>query len=185
MASPYCTYNQLVKTGQVVSLESVKTWLKMDGITEDDMLINDLIKACSLELENNGSRLVLGSTTFEMYMDYFPEIIVIDRFPVTALTTVEYIAAGGSSYSTLASTEYNVDLTGGRIEIITAPGIEEQVNAVKVTFTAGYTEDTCPADVILALRLRLAGRYGNREDYCQKFTMAAEFITAGAGKWRL
>lgn len=185
MSIPF-SYTEVSKTTPVVSLSQAKKWMKVDDdITEDDDLIAELIKAASREIENNGSRLVLGVTSYELYMDSFPSVINIDKHPLITLGFVQYIAPGDLTYTTLAATKYTFDASGGRIEMLEIPSIEPQINAVKVTFSAGYTDKTCPEDLMVALRLKMTKMYQNREDRAERYMNVSDQLTYSNGRFKI
>lgn len=87
------------------------------------------------------------------------EVVFLSLRPVSSITSVEERRRSDTEYSELATSKYALD--GHRLVRLDSlfwDGI------VKVTYSGGYTETTCPADVRLALLKQaafLTARTGN------------------------
>ena len=114
------------------------------NITIEDGLILSYIKSAGQTLEGKTNR-VIGTSTFVGWLDNWPlndygdSMITINKNPVTAITSVEYYNEA-NILTTLASSTYSVDTVGkpARIWLTSTPDIKERVNAIKITFVAGY-----------------------------------------------
>lgn len=142
------------------------------NITESahDTLITELIKAARRAAEARTNRAFI-TQTWELYLDDFPcsDEIEIPLPPLQEVSSVQYIAPGGSSYSTLATTEYEVDTKAqpGRIRLADGkawPSTKEALNAVKITFIAGYGDagSNVPSELMIGMKLLVAHYYDNR-----------------------
>lgn len=139
---------------------------------EDDTLIESKIKTATLFLEKQ-MQVTMGEKVYELYLDDIPddEIIRLPYPPVTSLDKIEYYPDGNTS----SMSEF--DLTKTILDDVSKPAEvhlssdeswmthEEIVNAIKVTFTAGYdSASDIPENWKDAVKLVLAHLYYNRGD---------------------
>lgn len=128
-----------------VSLQEVKEFLKVDDINSDAEILS-LIGAATDHAEALCNRPFINRE-FQATFDSFPRCIELNQTPVQSVDLVEYVDTNGAT-QTLVATEYQVDL-GNRFRkarIVEAynktyPSTRVQMNAVTVTFTAGYGAD--------------------------------------------
>jgi uncharacterized phiE125 gp8 family phage protein len=125
-----------------ITVAQAKVHLNMpDAVTKFDSAIENAIKSARGYIEAHTWQ-VLNDTTFKLYLDEFPELIEISKTPLIEVSSIEYVDSDGVT-QTLSSSEYRVDLVGGRIEPDqTFPATKSVINAVTVTFKAGYIEDS-------------------------------------------
>lgn len=103
-----------------------------------------------------------------------PNTVWLALSPVTTLTTVEEKArASGATWTALASTAY--ELIGTRRLTKLSGNFED---LVRVTYTGGYTDLTCPADIANAL-LAQAKFLASRLD-SQKIALSQQAFEAGS-----
>jgi uncharacterized phiE125 gp8 family phage protein len=106
------------------------------------------------------------------YLDYFPGVdyFEIPIYPVTGVTKVEYFATDAAVYSELASSKYIFDDSRIPPRVYLAPGeswpdTDDRVNAVKVTFNAGFnTASDVPETWKRAVKLALTNFHEHRGD---------------------
>ncbi len=125
-----------------VSLDEVKKFLRVKGQAED-VLINGLISACTKMVELEIGRSLITRTLVDRRR-CFPacRIIELEFPPLISVTSITYLDGAGSS-QTLSSSKYSVDTSSspGRIELNkgeTWPTTYDKINAVTITYTAGY-----------------------------------------------
>ena len=149
-----------------ISLTEAKLHLKMDDITTDDTLITSLIKAARMYCEqycNAG----FVTQTWEYYLDRFPRVIELNKFPISAISIKYYDK--DNVEQTLASTVYSVDMIDSPTRITlgenqTWPEIEGKLNAIKITATVGFgAAADVPDDIKAAILLMVGNLYANRE----------------------
>lgn len=100
-----------------------------------------------------------GSTGYEIFLP-MPPLVSVD--------SIQYIDESGA-LQTLASTEYKVDSFSEPARITPAygktwPGTRNEINAVLVTFTCGYSTDTVPEGIKAWIKIRVASTYEFREE---------------------
>jgi len=95
-------------------------------------------------------------------------VIRLPKSPLRSVVSVQYVDTGGNP-QTLDPSRYLTDLVGQPGRIAPAYGTfwpitRRQINAVTVTFTAGYADagKDCPDDVKLAVKQIVALKYQNR-----------------------
>lgn len=147
-----------------VSLAEAKEHLNEKGNSHDARIVS-LISSVRSEYEaENG--LALCTQTLEMRMDCFPDVIELARTPVQSIVSIQYVDTA-SAAQTLAAATYNADLmsTPARIEAAydtSWPATRRQMNAVTVTFIAGYTEGMAPYEDQQNILRLVAWEFENR-----------------------
>lgn len=132
-------------TSWPISLAEAKRALDLGDTTTEDTEINELIPVAVEMVEEDTQRSICNQT-WQLTMDYFPDVIELRRPPVTAVSSVQYIDED-SVTQTFAASNYDVDTTSAPGRIILSdssvgwPTINDEPNAVIVTFTAGYGSD--------------------------------------------
>lgn len=131
-----------------VSLESFKLHAHIDGNDENESLETFIAAATRTGQQRLDKQFC--TATLRLSMDAFPtatrhnteSAIYVPRAPLQSVSSISYVASDGTA-TTMASTDYVVDTYSqpGRItprygDVWPTP--REQVNAVTVTFAAGY-----------------------------------------------
>lgn len=153
-----------------ITLAEGKAHLRVT-VTDEDTLINSLIVAARSRAETFLRR-ALMTQTWDYVLDCFPAwAIEVPRPPLAVLTSVKYLEASAGVLTTLAASEYRVDLSSqpGRVtpEIGKVwPVTYDVINAVTVRFDAGYTSAAnVPQEIKQAMLLLLAAWFENRSDF--------------------
>jgi len=131
-------------TIEPVTLAELKTYMRMDSTAYDTMLTS-YITACREAVERHTGRTFI-STTYELYLDEFPSdngYIELIYPPVQSVSSIYYNQESDGVLTLLASTKYTTDLVSLYPRIEPAydedwPDTRAMVNAVKVTYVAGY-----------------------------------------------
>lgn len=151
-----------------VTLDEAKAHLNILS-AEDDLLIGFLIGVATEQAEEITNRQLMRST-YEMTMDILPDRFEIKKPPLHAVEKIEYIPDGLSSYVLLDPSMYMVDTTVEPGVVIrrndaTYPAISWMVNAVRVTFTAGYADAaSVPKSIKQWMLIRIATLFEHREE---------------------
>lgn len=154
-----------------LSTTEAKLHLRVE-VSDDDTLIASIIKAARVAIENyTGLKLV--TQTIVEYFDAFPQSgpLNLSFYPVQSLTSITYTDTDGAT-QTWSNTLYDLDKNGpyqfGPARIAPAysetyPTTRDEINAVTVTYVAGYGAATAVPDVVkAAMRLLIADMYENR-----------------------
>lgn len=163
-----------------VSLAEAKLHLRVDDdITSDDTLISALISAARQKVEIE-TRRALVTQTQVLKMDRFPSgesaVIELPNPPLQSVSAVQYVDQNGDT-QTLAAADYIVDTASEPARITPAyntfwPLTRAQINAVTVTFVAGYAPGSgsptdyaanVPQALKAAIKLLVGHWYENRE----------------------
>lgn len=142
---------------------------------DDDTLIEQLIHAATDEVETRCQR-TLCQTTWALTLDAFPEGgIKLPMPPILSVSSIVYFDSTGAQL-TLNPADYIVDTASEPGWVWLAPGktwpaTQDRINAVTVTYTAGYLaggtaqqqRDAVPKDLRAWLLIRVATLYENRE----------------------
>lgn len=133
-------------------------------VTEDDDLAR-LITAAREYCEKYTGK-AFATQTLELYLDAFPDTIVLPCPPLQSVTSIKYKDSAGTE-TTVATADYIVDTDGWTARIVPAYGVSwptftaYPVNPIKVQYVAGYT--TIPAAIKQAMLLLIGHWYANRE----------------------
>lgn len=153
-------------TVEPVTLTEAKLHSRVDG-SDDDDLIEMMISSARQHAEQITER-ALAPTTFCLYLDAFPEDgIRIPRPPVTAITSVQYVDTAGD-LQTMDAGDYSLDDAQEPSWLLLSygeswPNTLDVANAVRVTYTAGYSAADCPAQVKSFILAAVASMYKQRE----------------------
>lgn len=138
---------------------------------DDDALITRQIVAARQWVEHYTQR-QLVTATWHLSLDRFPtcneRIIELPKPPAVSVTSIMYYDESGDS-QTLASSKYILDSDSEPARIAEAPNqtwpsAQPRINAVTVTYTAGYGgEGDVPAALKAAMLLLIGHYYENRE----------------------
>lgn len=135
--------------------------------TADDGYIATLIVAARMHLDGDKGvlRRALSPQTWELVLDRFPDDILVPLPPLRTVDIVSYTGEDGVQ-QTLAPDQYTVDNVNEPGWVIAGkngwPKTGDYVNAINVTFTAGY--DVVPAPIKAAMLFMIGHLYENRED---------------------
>lgn len=151
-----------------VILVEVKKHCREDD-TGQDQLLAALVQAAREKVEGDTGRQLVSATVRERF-DCFPEDgpIRLSLAPVQSVTSVAYVDADGDS-QTLDAADYRVDAESEPARIEPAygeawPAAQEVVNAVTVTYLAGWaTAAAVPQSLKQAILLLVGHWYANRE----------------------
>jgi uncharacterized phiE125 gp8 family phage protein len=156
-----------------VTVAEAKAQCRVD-ISDDDTLIEAMIKAASDRCEQYTGRVVMHQH-WELALDEFPDAIELTRPPVTAVSFVKYIDSAGIE-QTMSSGDYYLDKASdfGSAYIVPAyggswPTPRTQANAVTVRFTCGHSSASdVPPAIKQWILLMVAAMYEYREAYTEK-----------------
>lgn len=128
-----------------ISLADAKAQCRVDG-TADDALLTILISSACEYLSAYLSR-SLSEQTWKLTLDAFRDEMLLPMGPVTSVGSVKYADPAGDIQT--LSTGYNIDLASDPQRVVLAttsawPAISAEINAVEITFTAGYSSLPVP-----------------------------------------
>lgn len=147
-----------------VSVAEQKAHMRVEH-SDDDTLIGGLISAAREHLEDE-LVCAIALANWTLTLDEFPTSEVrLDMAPVTAIAAVEYDDLAEGIQQTLPADEYYLDNSQRRspawlLPVLAWPGTYETANAVRITFTAGYS--TVPPPLVIAIKMLASEWYDNR-----------------------
>lgn len=149
-----------------VSRAEAKLHCRIDAdFTDDDTYLDALVTAARTMCEREIGQAFV-SQTWKMSIDWFPDWeIRIPIVPLVSVSSIVYTDIDGAN-QTLSAASYEVDVASQPGRITPAygeswPAVRNVINAVRITFIAGYT--TVPETVKLAIKLLVGQWYENRE----------------------
>ena len=157
-------------TATPVSLAEAKAHLRVDT-SDEDALVTALIQAATEYAQAYTSRRLM-TTVFDYTLDSFPStgVICLPEPPLQSVASVTYIDTNGDS-QTWSSSLYTVktDEILGTIRPAyneDFPSTRDEVDAVTVSFTAGYADAaSVPSTIKSAMLLLIGHLYENRESF--------------------
>lgn len=178
-----------VPASEPITLSEAKNYLKVeDSYTDDDTLITAIITSVRQYIETYLTTALITQTIEEKW-DYIDvrNYQVRQNFnlgvnPVQSVTSITYIDTDGDS-QTWSASEYVVDTHRqvARIGIkngYTWPSIQDEINALTVTYVAGYGDagSDVPGNILQAMRYLIAAYYENRTDHLATLPTASRVI---------
>lgn len=171
-------------TIEPLTLSEATAHLRVDS--DDDMLlVESLITAARIYCENKTNRQFINAT-YKLSLDQFPVwndcrprrgesfaelggVIRVPRPRLQSVTSITYVDLNGDT-QTLSTSNYTVDTQSEPGRIVPAynsfwPGTRTQVNAVVVTYVAGFGANatSVPESIKAAMKLIIGHLYENRE----------------------
>lgn len=124
-----------------VTVNELRTALDLDD-SADDAELQRLLNTAVADVEKDSLRALL-TQTWVLKMDHFPLVIELRRCPVASVSSITYVT--DSVTTTLSASLYQTDLNSEPARITPAYGEiwpthdSDTLNAITVTFVAGYT----------------------------------------------
>lgn len=156
--------------------------------SDDDTYIAALVGSVTDHLEAPAGilRVCLLRQTWQLPMSGFPLAgILLPLEPILAVTSIEYIAEGATTWSTFAADQwewFTNDLGSWIVPVDGAdwPATANRATAVRITFDAGHAKQAdVPQSIVHAARLLVAHFYENREETVLGVT--AQTLPMGVG----
>lgn len=158
-----------------VTVDEVKAHCRIEHSFDDDVYLPALIKAARMFAEDYTDRAFI-TQTWAYKLDEFPcssfenpyAAIVLPRARAIAISSIAYVDEDGTT-QTLSSSLYQVDTSSEPARVIPAwgetwPDTRSQLNAVTITYTAGYgAAAAVPENIKLAIKFLVGQWYENRE----------------------
>lgn len=172
-----------------LTLPEVLTHLREDAGVQDAYL-TALISVAREACEDRTERTLI-ETPLLLTLDGFPEVIELRRPPVLSVQSVSYIDPAGVQ-QTLDPADYLLDRVSEPGYLVPAPGkawpeTQDHINAVTVTYKAGY--GGAAADVPRPLRqwmlLAIGDMYAMRNASSEKPRVPNEFADALLSPYRI
>lgn len=147
-----------------VTLSEAREHLRNEGLTADDDYITALITVARKWVENYTSRALI-TQTWKQSWDYVPENACFELAinPLVSISAFTYYDENGSQQN---YTTYQTDTQSDVVKLVpnvstTFPSIElGRVNAIEVTFVAGYgAASAVPDDIKHAIKILIAYFY--------------------------
>lgn len=146
----------------VVSLAAAKAHLRVDHSSEDDLIV-ELVKTAG-EVVEEYTGLYLASSGWKLYADCFEEVMRAYIGPKASVSSIQYWDTA-NVLQTVDTANYYVDNASYPVRIQFDPDptdVDDRVNAVQITGTAGYA--TVPSALKQAMLLIIGHLYEHRKD---------------------
>lgn len=171
-----------------LTVAEAKAHLRVDHSTEDTLIGAYITAARQLAEAILGRQLI--TATRRIYLDEFPwddACPILLPYPkIQAVSEVSYVDSAGDT-QVWASSKYQVDAVAEPGRLVPAHGQQwpvtrEQLNAVTITYTCGYGDDSTdiPENIRSAIRIITAELYKEREDSApislQRVPLSAKYL---------
>ena len=178
-------------TTEPVTLQEAKEYLRL-GDSTDERILQNFIETARMAAEDHMGRAIMPQTLsyftdaydeladplFEgfrtaPYLNYYKNYITLPRPPVVSVTSVSTFNDSDTE-TTMSSSKYYVDNVREPARIVlrlgeTFPTALRVANAIKVVYTAGYTNAfTVPAPIKIGILEHVAHLYENRGDMMEE-----------------
>lgn len=177
-------FDELLDDSLVISVQDLKDYLRVDSNIDDTML-EAFINAATSQIEARLNRpLRLQRWIYNIdYSDLTLGLIYVNKAPVVSVDSIDYYDSN-NTLQTLSSTNYFTSLSSNpcKIKVMSLPNIYNRLDAVKITFTAGYSSvNEIPKDIKQALKFMCGHWYENRQDaitgtIAQDMPMSSQFL---------
>ena len=150
-------------TTEPLTLSEVKSHLRIDG-NYDDALLNSCITSARMFFESQ-CEISIASQELLLALDSFDDIVYLPRGPVQSVEDISY---SDTQNNTQTLADWIEDLVSNPARITPAfsqswPATAEVVNAVQVSYTAGYsTAELVPKLLKSGMLFYVAHLYENR-----------------------
>jgi len=155
-----------------------------------DAYVTSLITAARTACEERIERTLI-STEWKLTLDSFPDAIVLHRPPVISVASVKYLDAEGVE-QTLDPADYLLDSVSEPGYLVPAPGkawpdTQDRINAVTVTYTAGYgvTAASVPKPLTQWILLAIGEMYAVRNRSGERPAVPHQFADALLDTYRI
>jgi uncharacterized phiE125 gp8 family phage protein len=151
---------------ELLTAGDIYAHLRIEYDAEDPTYLLSLAQAARAWVEDR-AWMAIGEQVWESFWDHFPEgYLELAPGPLLSVASVTYVDTDGASV-VLDPTEYRVDDVSfpGRIYPVSSwpATLDGRENAVRVNYSAGYTQQTIPPQLIHAMRLLVGHFHENRE----------------------
>jgi len=155
-------------SSEPVTLTEAKEHLRVDGSLED-AYITSLIKAARSYAENYCG-ITLFTTSYKQIDNEFADSTIQLFRPVIQADPVVKYYDTDNTLQTVDAADYTIDYLNGILYNADGwPGTYNRLNAVEITYDAGYTTvSEIPIDIVYAIKILIGSMYEHRED--GKFT---------------
>lgn len=162
------SYYELVSdTGnEPITLQLAQDQLRVNS-DDDQELIDHYISSARTMFETD-TDYVLTNQQYTLHLSEWTDEIVLEKYPISSVDSIKYYDEAGVQ-QTLSTTYYNVGNDARRTVIGLNDGFDfpdlqaGKQDAIQVTFTAGYADETTvPKDIKQALLLMITHFYDNR-----------------------
>lgn len=136
-------------------------------ITDDDALVDGFITAARVILENDTKRAFV-TQTWDYYLYGFCDVMILPFGKIQSVSAITYTDENGAT-QTLSASVYTVDTYRDPGRVVLAydqawPSTRDEINAVKITYVAGYgAASSVPQPIKTAVSLFASHLYENRE----------------------
>lgn len=167
---------QTPPNGLPLTLEQVKTHLRIDGAAED-ALLTALIGAATEHVQNMTNRQLMRAT-YRLFLDRLPTSVPLPRPPFAAIKTISatdeaaQVVEFEAGYYTTAGTDL-ATLRG----VLDSGWYASTYKNIVIEYEAGYPNaEAIPEPIKQAMLLIIGHLYENREDKTDRFPKASDAL---------
>lgn len=173
---------------QAASIEDARAQTRASECGDEDALLSALISAATQTASDRLQR-ALVPARYRLTLDAFEPVILLSMPPILSVESVIYIDPDGRP-QTLSPSDYLVDAVSEPGRLLPAPGqswpaTQDRVNAVEVTYSAGYSGGNVPFPIKQWILLAVGDMYENRSRSAEKPIVPQNFADGLLDSYRI
>lgn len=152
-------------TLEPLTISEASAHLRVDSNAQEGLLLGYIASARQWCEVYTGR--CFANQTWRQSWDGFLPVFRLFKAPLVSVSAITYVDTAGTT-QTLGASAYQVDAESEPPRIVPAygqswPSCRDQLNAVQITFVAGYGSMPVPPPIRQAMRLLVGHMYENRE----------------------
>lgn len=158
-----------------VTLEEAKGWLRLDGTTDSDERVLDLITGARIAMQD-WTGLSFITQTVAIYPPCFEGEMLLPTYPVSSISSITYYDLNDTQ-QTYSSDNYELDAKAAPARLRakwnqTWPSIYDRYNPITITAVVGYGgRESVPETVKMAIKAIVSLWHDNDTTYMSRSSM--------------
>jgi hypothetical protein len=162
----YPYFVSAIETNPIIDDNELGQWVRLINPHESELaVLNSLLKS-NVRWFENATGYQIAKANYEWITSTISD--EIPKKPYFGSLIISYLKEDFTGYEVIDSTNYRVvKASNDVLKIVfhgTKPSLVSAIDAVKVSFVAGWEISNIPADIIEVLKLRTGGQFEDRGD---------------------
>lgn len=165
----------------LASLSQLKKFLNITDTDQDPIMYDSLVRAHK-EVETYCDRLFELAQRTEYYRVNNNSTLNLREYPVVesgvySLVMYDDLSLSWAASTLIAAADYQIDHAFGQVTLLNGnfqTSVNPRLKNIKVSYGAGYTADTVPADLLLAILDIAAAGYKKTNTYLNAVSQSTE-----------
>jgi hypothetical protein len=135
----------------LISNSDITNYLNMSDIPEDYDFLTEISNYAQGYCKGYCRQPLETESVVSYYNGNDSTMIILNEFPVTAITKLEVRQEGTNTWDTIVSTNYWLMPLSSLFACYYKEGFQEGYSNIRITYTCGYTSSTIPYDLKLVI----------------------------------